>query len=236
MAFDDGTRFQTGYWAPEFAIPYQALAGAGYSIDVSSPGGVPPTVDPRSLGSGPDAQSVQSCLETVPGLRQPLPLEGISDAETREYCAVVLPGGYAPMVDLAFSDAMASVLRCALDRGLVIAAICHAPAALLSTWNPGEPWPFLGFRMVSFTNAEERAWNGENRLSWQVEDRLRDAGGVFVHGGVWESKVVTDRNLVTGQNSPSSQDFTRAVLEAVTAFESGLGSEVESEEEANGET
>jgi len=216
MGFDDGSTFRTGYWAPEFAIPHRALVEAGFAVDVATPGGLVPSPDPQSMGSGEGAEGLRPYLRAVPELRTPMRLEGIAEDRFAELAAVVLPGGYAPMVDLAFSDAMAGVLRSALARGTVIAAICHAPAALLSVLGPEGRWPFQGYRMVSFTNAEEKAWLGEKRLVWRVEDKLREAGAEFVHGGVWDSKVVVDRNLITGQNSPSCGDFTRALLDAIS--------------------
>jgi len=212
MSFDDGQTFPTGYWGPEFAVPYRALLDAGFEIDVATPGGRIPVPDPVSLGEGEGADRLRAWLESVPGLREPTPLAEIDPAV---YRAIVIPGGYAPMADLAASPAMAKILRSALESDALIAAICHAPAALLSVREEGRPWPFAGYRMVSFTNAEERAWLGEKRLAWQVEDRLRDAGTEFQPGDVWASAVVLDRNLLTGQNSPSCAEFTRTLLKAL---------------------
>ncbi len=209
MQFDSGESFSTGYWAGEFAVPYRALLDAGFAIDVATPGGQVPVPDPVSLGEGEGAARLLAYLESVSALKSPIALE---EVDPTAYCAVVIPGGYAPMVDLTDSPAMARVLRSALERNALIAAICHAPAALLSVLEAGKPWPFTGYRMVSFTNAEEQAWLGDKRLAWQVEDRLRDAGAKFESSGEWASKIVLDRNLLTGQNSPSCAEFTTALL------------------------
>ena len=45
----DGTRYATGYWAEEFANPYEILTDAGHEVVVATPKGVTPTVDMMSL-------------------------------------------------------------------------------------------------------------------------------------------------------------------------------------------
>ncbi len=214
MQCDDGSSFPTGYWGSEFSVPYSALSEAGYGIDVASPGGHRPVPDPVSLGEGDAALQLRNDLDSVRALRTPLLLEGIDPGL---YEAFVLPGGYAPMVDLSSSPDMARILRTAHKRGALLAAICHAPAALLSVLEEERPWLFAGYRMVSFTNAEEQAWRPDRRLAWQVEDALRNAGADFQCGEVWASQVVVDRNLLTGQDSPSCPEFTRVLLELLSS-------------------
>lgn len=213
MLYDDGTTFRTGYWGSEFWLPFAALRDAGYEIHVASPGGLEPVVDPVSLGEGEAALEPRRELDRVQPLHHPRALEAI-DPEL--YRALVLPGGYAPMVDLASSPEMARILRSAHERGTLVAAICHAAAALLSVCEEQSPWLFAGYRMVAFTNAEEQAWLGDKRLAWQVEDALRAAGAEFCPGEVWASQVVVDRNLLTAQNSPSCPAFTRALVERLS--------------------
>ncbi len=215
MEFANGETFATGYWGPEFAVPYRALTERGFEIDIATPGGRIPLPDPISMGRGSGAEKLQACLDAVSGLREPMVLAEIDPARAASYDAIVLPGGYAPMVDLPGSRAMARILRTAAEHEILIAAICHAPAALLSVKEPGKPWLFAGYRMVAFTNDEEKAWLQEKQLAWRVEDRLREAGARFEHGDVWASHVVRDRNLLTAQNSPSCGEFTRALLEAL---------------------
>ncbi len=41
---------------------------------------------------------------------------------------------------------------------------------------------------------------------------LQSNGGLYSKGGDWQSYVVTDGKLITGQNPASSADAARAVL------------------------
>ena len=102
-----------------------------------------------------------------------------------------------------------------MRRRIVVASICHGPAAFLSARKSGRPWPFAGFKMVTFTNAEEEAWLKGREMRWTVEDAIREAGARWTGTGVWGSKVVRDRNVITAQNAASVKAFTRTLIEAL---------------------
>ena len=216
LSLADGTPMRVGYWANEVEVPLTRLRAAGYSVDVVTPGGKRPAPDPVSLPRDPaKARATRDTHAKLPGLASPGSLEALDAAALDRYAAIVIPGGYAPMADLASSEAMGRLLRAAMKKGTVIAAICHGPAALLSTRTEGEPWPFTGYRMAPFTNAEEKAWLKDRRLAWQLEDALRASGAKIESGGLWQSVVVRDRNVITAQNSPSVHAFTDALLAAL---------------------
>lgn len=210
-----GREMPVGYWAVEFSTPYRAITEAGYEVVVATPGGRVPQPDPYSvsdqgLGGKQRAEKVRQWLNELPALKKPAVLEEITGIDS--FDAVVIPGGYAPMVDLADSDAMGAILRAAMKEKKVVASICHGPAAFLSA-KTDDGWAFQGFEMVSFTNAEEKEWLKEERLPWQVEDALREAGVEWSSTGNWGSHVVRDRNVLTAQNAPSVSAFTKQLLE-----------------------
>ena len=45
-----------------------------------------------------------------------------------------------------------------------------------------------------------------------VEDELAKNGGKYSKGGDWQSYIVTDGNLITGQNPASSEAVAKEVL------------------------
>ena len=49
----------------------------------------------------------------------------------------------------------------------------------------------------------------------RLEDALRKNGAKIESGGVWESTVVRDRNVITAQSSPSVGAWTDAILAAL---------------------
>jgi putative intracellular protease/amidase len=201
----DGSSMPVGYWAGELLQPWRALERLGLDLRLATPGGRVPHPDPHSLGQ--ERQRMLQALGGIPPLQSPHVLEELPEALPD---AIILPGGYAPMVDLALSAALGRLLRRAAAAGTLVAAICHAPAALLSACDT-DSWCWTGYRMAVFTDAEERDWLGERRLRWTAQDALTRAGAHCEPGGLWAEQVVRDRNLLTAQNSPSCAAWTAAL-------------------------
>ncbi|MET7981812.1 MULTISPECIES: type 1 glutamine amidotransferase domain-containing protein [unclassified Streptomyces] len=211
----DGTRYATGYWAEEFAMPYKAITEAGHEVVVATPGGVTPNVDmmslrPSMVGGEETALELEEIIRSAEAMRRPLEL---SDVRLEDYDAVYLPGGHGPMSDLAYDADAGRLLTAQLASGRPLAIVCHAPAALLSTRIHGSS-PFKGYRMTGFTNDEETAVGLASKAPWLLEDELKHQVGVeYSRGPVWEPYMVEDRNLVTGQNPHSAAIVADRLLE-----------------------
>ncbi|MEE4541981.1 type 1 glutamine amidotransferase domain-containing protein [Streptomyces sp. V4-01] len=214
----DGTRYATGYWAEEFAMPYKAVTEAGHEVVVATPGGVTPNVDMMSLrpsmaGGEDGALELEAVIRSAEVMRRPLKL---SDVRLEDYDAVYLPGGHGPMSDLAFDADVGRLLTAQLASGNPLFIVCHAPASLLATRIHGES-PFKGYKVTGFTNEEEEAVGLAARATWLLEDDLKEKVGVqYSRGPIWEPYMVEDRNLVTGQNPHSAAVLGDRLLEIVT--------------------
>ena len=69
-----------------------------------------------------------------------------------------------------------------------------------------------GKRVTGFTNTEEEAVQLTNVVPFLLEDELKRLGGLYEKAGDWESFVVVDERLITGQNPASSEAAARALL------------------------
>ncbi|WP_081952384.1 aldehyde dehydrogenase family protein [Kitasatospora phosalacinea] len=216
----DGTARPTGYWAEELAEPHRVFREAGYEITIATPGGVPATVDPGSLtaaanGGQERADSIAAYLDSVrASLTRPTRLE---DVDPDAYDLVFYPGGHGPMEDLAVNEASGRILTRALDSGRPLGVVCHAPAALLAARRDDGSWPFAGYRMTAFTNAEETAAGLAARAEWLLQDRLVELGADFAEATPFAPHTVIDRNLYTGQNPASSAALAHQLVEALAA-------------------
>lgn len=208
----DGTKHPTGFWAEEAVVPYEAFTAAGHEIVVATPGGVVPTVDRGSLApefnGGPEgAEKVTAALAAMTELERPVRIE---DVDLAEYDAVYYPGGHGPMEDLSVDVGSGKLLTDALAAGKPLGLVCHGLAALLATRENGTP--FTGYRVTGFTNAEENQAGLGPRATWLLQDGLTGLGVDFQEGEPWAPYVVTDRNLVTGQNPASSAPVAAELL------------------------
>ncbi|MFF3397566.1 type 1 glutamine amidotransferase domain-containing protein [Streptomyces sp. NPDC002659] len=213
----DGTRHPSGYWAEEAVAPYRALTAAGHEVTVATPGGVVPTVDAGSLApevnGGPEgAAAVTAALAEMSALERPMKLD---EVDLADYAAVFYPGGHGPMEDLAVDADSGALLTAALDSGKPIGVVCHGPAALLAARREDGTSPFAGYRLTGFTNAEETQAGLADKAKWLLQDRLVEIGADFQEGEPWAPHVVTDRNLITGQNPSSSAPLAVELLKAV---------------------
>lgn len=216
----DGSAHPTGYWAEEVAASHRVLGAAGADVDIATPGGVRPTVDDLSLSSQggvaeADADEFRAYLTGIDEeLSTPLKL---SEVRADDYDAVYIPGGHAPMADLAQDADLGRLLNEADARGKAVAALCHGVAALLSATGSDGAFTFADRTLTSFTDEEERQGGLGENTPFFVESRLRASGAVLRTGAAWSSTVVVDGNLITGQNPQSSTGTAEALLEALSA-------------------
>ncbi|MER5550336.1 type 1 glutamine amidotransferase domain-containing protein [Streptomyces sp. NPDC002793] len=215
---NDGTTHPTGFWAEELAAPHRVFTQAGFDITVATPGGVAPTVDNASLaaeanGGQEQADAVASYLASIDEtLRIPARLE---DVVPTSYDIVFYPGGHGPMEDLAVSEVSGRLLTQALDAGTHLAVLCHAPAALLPARREDGSWPFAGYRMTGFSNAEETQAGLAAKAPWLLENRLVELGADYTAADPWAVHTVHDRTLHTGQNPASSEQLAREIVAAL---------------------
>lgn len=214
LTLADGTTHPTGFWAEEAVAPYEAFRAAGHEIVVATPGGVVPPVDQGSLtpemnGGRENADRIAKALRSFTELQRPVRLE---DVRLDEYAAVFYPGGHGPMEDLAVDPDSGRLLTEALESGKPLAVVCHGPAALLAAVRADGANAFAGYEVAAFTNAEEAQGGLADKVKWLLQDRLTEAGVRVRAGEPWAPHVVTDRNLVTGQNPASSAPLAEELL------------------------
>lgn len=206
------TGHKTGFWVEEFAAPYYVLADAGVDITLASPKGGMPPIDPSS--ESPDAQteatdryykdeSLQNKLANTVKL---------AEVKAEDYDAVFYPGGHGPLWDLASSQDSIKLIEAFAKQEKPIAAVCHAPAVFADVKNEnGEPL-VKGKKVTGFTNTEEEAVNLTDVVPFLVEDKLKELGGHYSKEGDWQSHVVRDGLLITGQNPASSEEAAKELL------------------------
>jgi putative intracellular protease/amidase len=69
-----------------------------------------------------------------------------------------------------------------------------------------------GRSVTGFSNSEEALAGLTDVVPFMVEDMLKEKGGDYSKKADWQSHVITDANLVTGQNPASSEEAAKAVL------------------------
>ena len=217
----DGSRHPTGYWAEEFVVPHQTFLDRGVEVTLATPGGGRPSVDEASLspemndGDTAKTAELRQYLDAVGReLSSPAALEEVV-GHALDFDAVYIPGGHGPMEDLPECEPLGRIIAELHEARRTVAAMCHGPAGLLSARRRDGGWLFEGRRVTAFTDAEERGVGLADKAPWLLEDRLREQGARFEVGTPWQSHVIKDGNLVTGQNPASSRSAAEETLAAL---------------------
>ena len=110
----------------------------------------------------------------------------VGDADAGAFDALVLPGGVANPDALRLDEDAVAFVRGFVESGKPVAAICHAPWALV----------------------EADVVRGKRVTSWpSLQTDLRNAGAEWV-----DEEVVVDGNLVTSRNPDDLPAFNEALL------------------------
>ncbi|CAN7668642.1 type 1 glutamine amidotransferase domain-containing protein [Caballeronia sp. LjRoot34] len=202
----------TGFWLEEFAAPYYTFKDAGVTLTLASPAGGQPPLDPKS--NEPDAQTppterFRADKDAQAALAHTQPLAEVREAD---FDAVFYPGGHGPLWDLADSADSIALIQ-AFDRAKKPSAlVCHAPGVLRNVKaQDGSPL-VKGKEVTGFSNSEEAVVQLTDVVPFLIEDEFKRLGGHYSKGPDWQSHVVVDGLLVTGQNPASSEGAAEALL------------------------
>ncbi|MEV7615948.1 type 1 glutamine amidotransferase domain-containing protein [Streptomyces sp. NPDC089799] len=228
----DGELHPSGFWAEEFVVPFSIFRAAGHSVDVATIGGRAPTVDRTSIdpdflkwvrpqGSEDDdaaaAAEYVRVIEATPALKSPIALESLGEKDVADYDGIYISGGHGAIGDLPKSDELAQLLRWAIAQDKPLATVCHGHTSLLALRDGEGRWPFEGYRMTAFSHSEELVTNMAGRLPFILEAELTRLGARYEKAeAIWDSHVVVDRKLTTGQNPYSSKALAETFLRQLT--------------------
>lgn len=227
LRMKNGTVLKTGYYLNELSDPLGHLHKAGYLVDFASPGRRTPTIDPQSLNFLKGERKTQALarVETREGLARPLAIERITDDELVDYAGIFVPGGYAPMADLAGMPQMKPLFE-HFHRGFKpTCLIGHGTAALIPSIAQDRTWIYKGYKMTCSSDWKDRA----ARVVWRrlpggppfsIARTLKRAGGLVAHNHIpGRPFVIEDHELLTGQDPGSADRLGRAFVKKLADYQ-----------------
>jgi putative intracellular protease/amidase len=229
----DGRDHPSGFWAEEFVVPYERFMAEGWDVDVATIDGQPPTPDQGSLSQpivaatrpagSPDHDAAniaryRELIDTLEALQKPINLDDFTAERLAEYDGVYISGGHGAMEDMPHDGSMTRTVRWILDSDMPLAVVCHGQSALLPLRDSTGAWPLAGRRMTAFSHDEEMVTDMAGRLPFVLQRELERLGARYQKAPViWGSCVVTDGNLVTGQNPYSSTELAETLVRRLSA-------------------
>jgi putative intracellular protease/amidase len=238
----EGGSEPTGTYLGELVEPTDAMREAGFDLAFATPGARIPTIDGTSCslmyfaGSRKKRDAALSSYRELLelGLATPAKLEEIAHDTQRldGFDAMFVPGGHAPLVDLLHRDAFTddslnedfgALVRYFHDGQRTTGLICHAPAALAAAPTIDGRWTYVGYRMTCFKTGVDTMLSTvplARRFKGHLKDdpaELLQSRGAKVEQTILPmgSKVVEDRELITGQDPYSAKAFGAAFVSKV---------------------
>ncbi|MFN3620605.1 type 1 glutamine amidotransferase domain-containing protein [Sphingorhabdus sp.] len=206
---------KTGFWLEEFAAPYYVFKDAGAEVTLASPKGGQPPLDPSSEAKDALTDATERFNSDKDAQKALANTVMLSTVAPDDFDAIFFPGGHGPLWDLAEDPDSIRLIETFASSDRPIGAVCHAPAVFKHPKGP-DGNPFVSGRNVTgFTNSEEEAVGLTDVVPFLVEDILLANAGNYQKGADWASFVVTDGQLVTGQNPASSEEAARKLLELI---------------------
>lgn len=208
---DDADAQKTGYFLSEVTHPYYVFKDAGFSIDIASPKGGEPPMDPRSHKLSDDDN--RRFVETAADWQKMQNSLLLADINAADYDAIVFAGGHGTMWDFPDNTDIQRLSRDIYENDGVVAAVCHGPAALVNVKLANGDYLVAGRTVSTFTNLEERIMRLYSDMPFLLETVLEERGASIDTALIpfMERVSVADR-LVTGQNPNSARAMAEEVV------------------------
>lgn len=206
---------KTGFWLEEFAAPYFIFKDAGVELTLASPKGGQPPIDPKSDLPENQTPAIQRFKQDKRAQKELSQTFKLANVKAEDFDALFYPGGHGPLWDLAESAESISLIESFYNSEKPVALVCHAPGVLRHVNYKGAPL-VKGKRVTGFTNSEEEEVQLTEVVPFLVEDELKRLGGLFEKKPNWQSFVIVDGHLITGQNPASSTAAAQALVKLLS--------------------
>lgn len=206
---------KTGFWLEEFAAPYYAFKDAGVHITLASPKGGQPPIDPSSDAEQSQTEDTKRFKADAEAQKELANTSTLAQVKAEDFDGLFYPGGHGPLWDLAESQDSRTLIESFNQQDKPVAAVCHAPAVFRHANNAkGKPL-VSDHRVTGFSNSEEAAVGLTDVVPFLLEDMLKENGANYERADDWQSFVVEDGLLITGQNPASSAATAEALIKSL---------------------
>lgn len=208
--------YRTGLWLGELTHFYDYVTEQGFGVDIASPRGGHVPIDPESL-----SRTVLADLGTGERYRDREFMDllentkKVGDVDVEEYDAIYFTGGHGVMFDFR-SDDLGALTAKFYDSGRIVSSVCHGAAGLLNVaLQNGDP-VVKGKDVTGFSWREEELAQRADAVPFNLQDELVALGAHYsVADKPFESYVVEDGRLITGQNPGSARAVAEALVKAL---------------------
>ena len=200
---------ENGTFSPELTHALDVFNAQGIAYDIASiKGGKAPVYGTDIEDDAVNAAIVASddfqnrINNTIP----------VSQVNIADYDAVFYPGGFGLLSDLATNEEFAALSAKHYEDGGIIAAVCHGPAGLLPITLSNGQKLIADKSVTGFTREEEIDYGTITNIPFLLEESLARNAGRYNKVQPWNTFVVEDERVITGQNPASAHAVAQAIV------------------------
>jgi len=205
----------TGLGLETLAEPYYSFVDSGFEVQIASPLGGKPPIDPLSINEETSTEATRRFENDGKAQLDFEKTVRIEDIRFNHQDAIFLAGGHGGMWDFAENKTLAELITKTLKNNKPVAAICHGSAAFCRATNQNGQPLMMGRKFTCLSNSEERLMNRDDKVPFLLEDRLVAHGAKFIRAPDFTSHVVIDGKIITGQNMRSANETSKALVSAI---------------------
>jgi len=197
-----------GTYIPELTHALAVLIDAGHEYTLASiHGGEAPF-----YGTDPEDQVTQRLLANTAFMDALNNTQKLETLDASAFDGVFYPGGFGLLSDLAEHPNAAALSAEVYEKGGILAAVCHGPAGLLPiTLSNGEPL-LAQIHVTGFTREEEIDFGTIDKIPFLLEEALARNAKQYSKVKPWQSLVIADERVITGQNPASAHAVGEAMV------------------------
>lgn len=198
-----------GTFSPEITHAIHVFIQHGFEYDIASITGGQVPVYGTDIEGDEVNQQVLASEDFKNRTNNSLP---VSEVNIDDYDAIFYPGGFGLLSDLASNQDFAKLAATHYEKGGLIGAVCHGPAALLPiTLSSGEAL-LANKSVTSFTREEEVDYGTINDIPFLLEEALARKAARYSKVQPWQDFVIEDDRVITGQNPASAHSVATAMV------------------------
>ncbi|MES2286795.1 MAG: type 1 glutamine amidotransferase domain-containing protein [Bacteroidota bacterium] len=207
----------TGLWLSELTHMYEGCIKNNIQVIIASPKGGETPIDPESLKAFVlDSLTKKYCndITFLELLKNTIPLAQVSE---KDFDAIYLTGGHGTMYDFVGNETLNNLIKLFYENNKIVSAVCHGVCGLIGVKLSNGEYLIDGKNITGYSWFEEILARRKKQVPFNLEQVLKEKKANYKKGFVpLASFVITDRNLITGQNPFSSKKLAETVIEKLT--------------------
>jgi len=203
---------KTGLWLEELAASYYVLTDRGCDVTLVSPRGGAAPIDPASGQAPWLTPTGERFLADTAAMDKLKITRSIESVDPMQFDALYLVGGAGTAWDFPSNEGLATAASVLYGIGRPIAGVCHGVLGLTEARDSTGRSIFMGRAATAISNAEEAMVGYDKIVPVLPETRLRALGARYSAAKPLDEHVVSDGNVLTGQNPASAGPLAWALL------------------------